>query len=118
MNVTNLILFALALVAIPLAFYWYVWRSDAILQKWADENGYQIVDKTYRLFFKGPFFFQTSKHQTVYRVTVLDKTGRTLSGWVACGSYWWGLCSDQVQVRWDELTQATASKLHDRWLDD
>ena len=37
---------------------------------------------------------------------------------MACGSSWWGLGSNQAQVRWDEVPQATNYKVRDRWLDD
>jgi hypothetical protein len=112
-------LFALLLVLIAtiFVFRWHFARSAAILTKWADENGYEILEKSYRHFCKGPFFFTTTSHQTVYRVTVRDKAGNVETGWVACGSWWWGLLSDQAQVRWDESPQATATPLRDRWMD-
>jgi len=100
-----------------LSMRWHFSRSSAILEKWANENGFEILEKSYRQFLRGPFFFRASKHQTVYRVTVRDKAGQVGTGWVACGSWWWGLCSDQATVRWDEAPQATASPMRDRWLD-
>ncbi len=103
--------FAISLVVIAtiFGFRWHFARSAAILQKWAVENGYEILEKSYRLLFKGPFFFRTTEHQTVYRVTVRDKAGNVRTGWVACGSWWWGLLSDQAQVRWDEVQKSTAA---------
>jgi len=86
-------------------------------EKWADENGFEILEKSYRHFFRGPFFFRTTKDQAVYRATVRDKEGHVGTGWVACGSWWFGLCSKQTKVIWDEAPQATASPMRDRWLD-
>jgi hypothetical protein len=114
---TSAFVFVLLPIAIFLAFRWHFARSSAILQLWADENGYEILEKSYRHFFKGPFFWRTSKNQTVYRVTVRDKAGNVGTGWVACGSFWWGLWSNQAKVRWDEAPQASGSVMHDRWLD-
>jgi hypothetical protein len=114
--------FMIALVLFFMVFYfrWHFTRSAAILEKWADENGYEILERSYRWFFRGPFFFRTSKGQTVYRVTVRDKAGNVQTGWVACGSWWWGLLSDQARVIWDELPKETptTSVMCDRWLDD
>jgi len=100
-----------------LSIRWHYSRSSAILEKWAAENGFEILEKSFRHFFRGPFFFRASKHQTVYRVTVRDKAGQVGTGWAACGSWWWGLWSDEANVRWDEAPQATASPMRDRWLD-
>lgn len=99
------------------AFLWHFTRSSAILQRWADENGYDIIGKSYHYFFRGPFFWRTNKGQAVYRVTVRDKAGNVGRGWVACGSFWWGLWSNQARVRWDEPPRPSRSVMHDRWLD-
>jgi hypothetical protein len=112
-------LFALlaVLIAVVLGFHWHFARSAAILNKWADENGFEILERSYRHFFRGPFFFRTTEHQAVYRVTVRDEESNVRTGWVACGSWWWGLCSDQAKVRWDVNSQATAPPLRDQLLD-
>jgi hypothetical protein len=85
-----------------LAIAWHYSRSRAILQKWADDNGYQLLQSEYRWFRKGPFFWTTSRDQVVYHVTVLDQLGRERKGWVRCGSWWFGLFSNKAEVRWDE----------------
>lgn len=118
MDATKAFWFLLILVSLCLILYWHARRSAEILQKWADDNGFEILEKSSRTFLTGPFFFRASHKQTVYRVTVGTKTGEVRTGWVACGSYWWGLCLNQAQVRWDEVPQATNYKVRDRWLDD
>lgn len=117
MDLKPLFAILLVLVIIVLAWRWHFSRSSAILEKWADENGYEILEKSYRYFFRGPFFFRATKDQAVYRVTVRDKAGNVESGWVACGSWLLGLWSNQAKVRWDEATQATPSPMRDRWMD-
>ncbi len=50
-------------------------------------------------------------------MTIRDKAGNVGTGWVACGSWWFGLWSNQAKVRWDEAPEATSSKMYDRSLD-
>ncbi len=98
------ILFVLfvASIAVAIASIW--WQSDKsqiIVQEWAQQNGFRLLESKFSLS-KGPFLWTSSKRQTVYRVRVEDKSGRVRGGWVKCGSYWWGLMSDEAQVRWDD----------------
>jgi hypothetical protein len=117
MDLVPFLLIGPVLVLVIAIVFWHCNRSAAILQKWADDNGYQILEKEFRHFFKGPFFLTASKNQSVYRVTVLDKGGQERSGWVVCGGWWLGMLSDHVKVRWDEVTQPAQSPMRDRWLD-
>jgi hypothetical protein len=91
----------LILVVAAYALWWNFSRSQALLQKWAQENGYQILRSEYRVFRRGPFFWTSSKGQTVYYVETRDRLGVPRSGWVRCGSWWWGLWSDETEVRWE-----------------
>jgi hypothetical protein len=53
--------------------------------------------------------------------------GGVRSGWVRCGSWWLGLLSDQVEVRWDqeptvpakwdEVPGGAINPMHDQWID-
>jgi hypothetical protein len=126
MDLTPLISIVLVAAFLIMITRWHYRRSAAILQKWADDNGYQIVEKELRHFFKGPFFFTASKHQTVYRVTVCDEAGQERSGWVVCGGWWLGMWTDHAKVRWDEVPQperwekapqVAESPMRDPWLD-
>ena len=96
--------FAFAAVAafVGLMIWWHFSRSDSLLQQWAQRNGYRLVRREYRSFFKGPFFWTTSRGQTVYYVTVEDAEGNRRSGWVRCGGWFLGLLSDNVEVRWED----------------
>jgi len=80
---------------------WHICRSRSLLQQWACENCYEILHSEYRNLFKGPFFWTTSKGQTVYYVKVRDPEGNVRTGWVRCGSWWLGLMSDKTEVRWE-----------------
>jgi hypothetical protein len=90
--------------------------SRSMLERWAERDGYRIIEVDYRNVFGGPFFWTSSQGQTVCRVTV-DAKGVVRTGWVRCGSWWRGLRSEQVEVRWDEAPAKTANPLHDRWVD-
>jgi hypothetical protein len=84
-----------------LAMWWHFDRSNDLLHRWAAKNDYHIVRQEYRHLLKGPFFWTSSKGQTVYYVTVEDSTGTQRNAWVRCGGWWLGLWSDHVEARWD-----------------
>jgi hypothetical protein len=90
------------IAAIGLMLWWTFSRSASLLENWAEKNGYQIISREYRHVFKGPFFWTSSRGQTVYRITVEDGQGNQRSGWARCGGWFLGLLSDNVSVRWDD----------------
>jgi hypothetical protein len=91
---------ALVVVLVVLALVWHFGRSNALLHQWAAQNKYRIIRQEYRLF-NGPYFWTSTKGQTVYYVVLEDPDGNKRSGWVRCGSWWFGLLSGNVEVRWD-----------------
>jgi hypothetical protein len=93
---------ALLAVIVVLSLAWHFGRSSSLLHQWAAENGYRILRQEYRTLFKGPFFWTSSKGQTVYYVVVEDEDGNERRGWVRCGGWWFGLLSNHVDVRWDD----------------
>jgi hypothetical protein len=95
------VFFAVAAFVI-LGLVWHFGRSSSLLHQWAARNGYHLIRQEYRTFFKGPFFWTSTKGQTVYYVVVEDARGNKRSGWVRCGGWWLGLLSDNVEVRWDD----------------
>jgi hypothetical protein len=122
-GIQSLFCVALVIFAISAAFVWHFRRSRQLLENWAERNGFEILEAEYRHFFKGPFFWRSTKDQTVYRVTVRDRSG-VRSGWVRCGGWFLGLMTDKAEVRWDEVpvaspTMARSRKdvMADRWLD-
>ena len=80
---------------------WHFTRSRSILEKWAERSGYEILESDYRNLVRGPFFWTSSKGQTVYRVKVRDRLGNIRSGWVRCGGWFSGLLSDATEVKWE-----------------
>ena len=84
---------------------WCNKRSKTILQKWADANGFQIVEKNQRyMVCTGPFKWWTnSRGQIIYFLKLRDRDGCERSGWARCGSYFGGVfSSDKIEVRWED----------------
>jgi len=79
----------------------YYFTVPALLERWAEANGLVLLSKERRTFFKGPFFWTSSKNQVVYRIEAADAKGRRRNGWTRIGGYWWPF-GDRVEVRWDE----------------
>jgi hypothetical protein len=102
MEVQGVFFIAAIAVMIVLTLVWHFGRSNSLLHQWASQNEYRIIRQEYRTFFKGPFFWSSSKGQTVYYVVVEDSDGNRRRGWVRCGGWWFGLLSDHVEVRWDD----------------
>ncbi len=94
------ILFVIAVSG--LAIYLYYTRANDLLRRWAEQNGYQIIHSEHRYLHRGPFFWTTSRNQVVMYVQVVDAQGYQRGGYVRLGSWWWGLFSNQVEVRWEE----------------
>jgi hypothetical protein len=81
---------------------WTHRRAEFLLQQWAERNELRILEKEERKLFRGPFSWDSSRGQMVYRVTVADKAGNTHSGFVRLGSWARGIFSDKAEVKWDE----------------
>jgi hypothetical protein len=96
-----LMVFGIAIFVV-LTMTWHFSRSRSVLEQWADQFGYEILHSEYRNFARGPFFWTTSKGQSVYYVRVRDSDGNVRTGWVRCGGWILGLMTDQAEVRWEE----------------
>src|ERR1700722_5998834 len=97
---------SLAVILFVGVYWWFNRHSKIILQKWADENGLQIMQKEqHYLSLTGAFKWWTnSRNQIVYSLKVRDREGHERSGWVRCGSYLGGVFfSDKIEVRWDQV---------------
>lgn len=81
---------------------WHFYRSRSVLQQWADEHGFEIIRSEHRHLIRGPFFWTTSRGQTVYFVYVRDHKGKVRTGWVRCGGWFLGLMTDEAEVRWED----------------
>jgi len=84
------------------SLFWRFTRSKSIVEKWAEQNGYEILESDYRMLARGPFFWRSSEEQAVYHVKVRDGEGRIRTGWVRCGGWFLGLFSDKTEVKWED----------------
>jgi hypothetical protein len=101
----GLVLFPILMLMVGLAvasIVWHVRRADAMLRRWLVAKGYTLVDRNYRWFARGPFFWTTTKSQAVFRFTATNLDGDRRQGWARCGSFFFGLLADRVDVRWDD----------------
>lgn len=94
--VATFVIFAVAMTI------WTFSRSREMLEQWARDNGHQLLEYKFRWLRKGPFFFTSSKNQMVYYVKVKIPDGQIKTGWVRCGSFWWGILTEKAEVRWEE----------------
>lgn len=95
----------LALVLLIIwAWVWHFRRSTELLHRWAQRNGYTLLASERRYLRLGPYWWRKSKGQEVFRVAVSDQAGQERSGYVRVGGWWWGMCSDRTDARWDDGT--------------
>ena len=75
--------------------------QNALPERWAADNGYELLHCEYRMLSTGPFFGTAiSEKRPVYHVQVRDPAGKTRSGWIRFRSRFWGLMPDKTEVKW------------------
>jgi hypothetical protein len=97
----SLLLILLILVPAGLVQVWYFRRAASLLSEWAERECLHLVSREQRWLRQGPFFWTSSNWQAIYRVTARDRAGNLRQGWVRCGSWLFGVLSQDVEVRWD-----------------
>ena len=100
MDATALLVMVIV-ISVPVFLIWHYTRAASILERWAAQNGYRIIEREIRPIRRGPYFFTTGRSQAVYRVTVEDREGGIRRGYVRCGGWFLGMFSDHADVRWD-----------------
>jgi hypothetical protein len=92
-----------ALSAATMIIYvvWFLGRARVVLRRWANRAGYKILRAQFKTILKGPFAWQSSRTQAVFRVMIMDREGMKRTGWVRCGSVGAGVLSDEAEVKWD-----------------
>jgi hypothetical protein len=77
-------------------------RGNALVSRWAGQNGYEIVGRKWSLFRVGPFPMAAFGKQAVYHLVVRDPAGRERSCWLKVGDFVVGLLDDAIEVKWDD----------------
>ncbi|MFO0889923.1 MAG: hypothetical protein U0790_12385 [Isosphaeraceae bacterium] len=93
-------LLGLVLFLLVCCLNFYYRTVPAALARWAEEGGVRVLKAQMRSFFRGPFFWNSSRYQVVYRVRVRDEQAQERWGWVRIGRWWWPDAS-QIEVEWD-----------------
>lgn len=93
---------AVAAFGMAALFNWSLQRRDELLAAWAERHGYRILAAEPRALERGPFSFNSTTSQQVFRVTIEQGDGEKRSGWVRFGDRWSGVQSDAVEEVWDE----------------
>ncbi len=94
-----------AVLAVAVSFLILLWdlrRSRAILDKWAANEGFNIVSAERRWVLTGPFWWRTGRGQRVFYVTVRDAKGHVRRAYVRVGGWLLGLFSDVADVEWQD----------------
>jgi hypothetical protein len=83
-------------------FFWVRSSARTLLNRWAQENGLEILHSKVVFADLGPFSWSTSKSQLVYFVLVRDREGSKRSAWVRCGRFWQGRKSHTIEIKWKD----------------
>ncbi len=87
-------------------YRWQYDKANELLGKWAEQNGYQIVEKIKaNPSGTGPGSRTASNKQVMYRIKVQDAAGNERTGIAKIGSPVAGTLSDQVEIIWDGETR-------------
>jgi hypothetical protein len=70
-------------------------RASDLLDKWASENGYTLIQSSYKS------YIPIRGLRPLFYVVVENQDGDQRAGWVECGNSFFGLLSEDVEVTWD-----------------
>lgn len=96
----------LLLWSVVMALHFWLHVAPAALCRWADTEGYEIVERKRAGIFDWCSFSAGSGHH-VFRVVVRDREGREHQGLVRVGTPYWFCTSASrcpVEVRWGQVT--------------
>jgi hypothetical protein len=99
--------------------YFFVHVAPLALQRWADEEGYQIIQRKNPGFLDWRFLASSSGRKRIYgriyRVIVRDKIGQSREGLILVGSSWWysvSVSRCRAEVRWDRAKPLSPPTSH------
>ena len=81
-------------------FYLQYLRARSLLESWAVQNGFEILQRKLSGFDDGRFCGTSYRAQFVWRFAVRDHQGRVLNGYLRCGGPFVGVLSSKTEVRW------------------
>lgn len=81
---------------------WQWRRADELLETWAKNHQYRIVEKRHANVGDGPAGTRQSSKRVKYKITVTDAQGQRKHGLISIGSVAMGTLHDDIAVEWDE----------------
>ena len=85
----NILILGVSVIVIVLVLMYS--RAQIILRTWADENGYKILSSIMRFLGRGPYKYTLLGKQWVFHVTIRTSDGTVKTGYIKCGSFFWGV---------------------------
>jgi len=63
-------------------------KANELIEKWANENGYIILDKRKKFGFNtGPYLF--GGYTAIHKILIVDANGSKKKVWTRTGNYFW-----------------------------
>lgn len=81
---------------------WQYSKADVLLDNWATQNHYKLLEKENANFGDGPLGRRGAKTQVKYRIKVEDENGTIKTGLAYLGGENVGVLSNEVKVEWDD----------------
>jgi hypothetical protein len=75
---------AILLTALCYQVAWVInsYFARKILFKWIAANHYSLLKAELRMFWRGPFFWTSSKYDKVFKFQVRQRNGKRINGWI------------------------------------
>ena len=80
---------------------WRVSRAKQIVRQWAAGEKLELLSVEYRYISRGPFFWTTSKGQSIVFVKTRDELNGIRSAYVLCGGFWGGVLQNKTRAKWE-----------------
>ncbi len=110
---TTILLILLAIITVGSVLALAVWsvlhgesRASEMLDKWLNDNNYQLLQKSTPWMKDNPFFMGSNRSQKVFKVTIRTPEGTVRQAWLRCGHALVSTAINQVEVKWDESFKA------------
>lgn len=106
-NIQAVIFFIVFTFLSVLLFFFWINKRSKIANKrisaWLEKQNYILLDKKYKILFKGPFFKGSILFDMVYVLNFKDESGRTKRCWIKVGNRFIGLLSKGFRVYWKKF---------------
>lgn len=107
-SVTHVVVAAVFILGVPAVQFALRHRQPFLVQRWARDKGFRILECEVRSTMKGPFTGKTGRGQYVCHVRVRDSENRERSAWLRCTDVSI-FTSDKTEVVWDTEHEQASS---------